>query len=218
MEVTNLRHLLCMTLVCALPGVALGAGQAPRAEDLIDSVLAVVEGQIVMQSDVRAFLELRLIVVPDTADPTSAVLDALIKRQLVLEEVARYVVEEPTSTEVDARLAAIVTTLGGAQAFQGVLPMVGFTNDDLKQVVRDELRIERYLARRFLSARQPTEEEVAAYFMEHFTEFQTNGVTPPFDQTRGEASLRLSEVLRRELIDGWVASLSARADVFLVPR
>jgi hypothetical protein len=218
MRVTVLRRLLCLTLVCALPGVALGVGQTPRAEDLIDSVLAVVEGQIIMRSDVRAFLDLRLIAAPDTADPTAAVLDALIERQLVLEEVARYLIEEPTAAEVDARLAAVVTALGGPQAFQGVLPTVGYTVDDLEQVVRDELRIERYLARRFLSARQPTEAEVAAYFREHATEFQIDGVTPPFDQARGEATRRLSEVLRRELIDGWVASLSTRADVFRVPR
>ena len=83
-------------------------------------------------------------------------------------------------------------------------------------MLRGDLRIERYLARRFVSARQPTEDEVAVYFRDHADEFLTNGVLPSFDAARGEARRRLSEGLRQERIDDWVASLAARADVVRV--
>ena len=111
-----------------------------------------------MLSDVRAFLELRLIEPPDVADPTAPVLTTLIERQLVLEEVARYVVAEPQAAEVDARVADVVARTGGPETFERLLPVVGFTVDDVRQVLRDDLRIERYLDRRFGAARQPTEE------------------------------------------------------------
>ena len=194
----------------------LGIGQPPGAGDLIDSVLAVVEGQVIMLSDVRAFLDLRLIESPDAGDPVPPVLTALIERQLILEEVARYVVEEPSTAEVEGRLTDVVGRLGGSEALDRLLPAVGLTVDDLRQVLRDSLRIERYLARRFVSARQPTEDEVVAYFREHADEFRADGVPPSFDAARDEARRRLSEALRRELIDGWIASLAARADVFRV--
>jgi hypothetical protein len=83
-------------------------------------------------------------------------------------------------------------------------------------VLREDLRIERYLARRFPSARQPTEDEVAAYFLEHIEEFQTDGVPQSFEVARDDAQRRLSAQLRQELIDDWTAGLSRRADVFLV--
>ncbi len=135
---------------------------------------------------------------------------------MILDEVARYVVDEPSTAELDARLALVVARIGGPDAFEQVLQVVGFTADDLRQVLREDLRIERYLARRFPSARQPTEDEVAAYFLEHIEEFQTDGVPQSFEVARDDAQRRLSAQLRQELIDDWTAGLSRRADVFLV--
>ena len=194
----------------------LGNRQTPGAGDLIDSVLAVAEGQVIMLSDVRAFLDLRLIEPPDAGDPVPPVLTALIERQLILEEVDRYVVDDPSIAEVDTRLGEVVERLGGPEALGRVLPVVGFTVEDLSQVLRDNLRIERYLARRFVSARQPTQDEVALYFREHADDFRVDGTPVPFDAVRDEARRRLSESLRQELIDDWIASLTARADVFRV--
>ena len=210
------RRLVRLVLLCAVIGGLLGNRQTPGPGDLIDRVLAVVEGQVIMLSDVRAFLDLRLIEPPDLADPTPSVLTALIERQLILEAVARYVVEEPPRAEVAARLADVVARVGGPEAFEQVLTTVGFTVDDVRQVLLGELRTERYLARRFGSARQPTADEVAAYFSEHADEFRSHGVPQSFDTARGDARRRLSEVLRQELIDDWVASLTARANVFRV--
>jgi len=188
---------------------------ARGAQELIDSVLAVVEAQVILLSDVRLFLDLRLIEPPDAADPTRPVLTALIERQLMLEEVMRYVVEEPLPGELDARLATVVARVGGPTAFQALLSTVGFTVDDLRQVLRNDLRIERYLVRRFGSP-QPTEDEVAAYFTDHADDFRIDGVLPSLDAARDDARRRLSTQLRQEAIDDWVASLTARADVFRV--
>ena len=209
------RRLVRLALLCAVMGAALGSRQTPGPGALIDRVLAVVEGQVIMLSDVRAFLDLRLIAPPDATDH-APVLTALIERQLILDEAARYLVEAPPSDEVDARLADVVGRVGGAKVFGERLLGVGFTVDDLRQVLRDDLRIERYLARRFVSARQPTEDEVAVYFRDHADEFLADGVLPSFDAARGEARRRLSEGLRQERIDDWVALLAARADVFRV--
>ena len=185
--------------------------------DLIDSVLAVVEGQVITLSEVRAFLDLRLIEQPDAADPIPPVLTALIERQLILQEVERYVMEEPLLGEVDARLADVVARVGGPEAFEQLLLTVGFTVEDLRHVLRDDLRIKQYLARRFMSAREPTEEEVVAYFREHADEFRRDGVPQSFYAARDEARRRLSDQLRQKLVDDWLASLTVRADVFRVP-
>ena len=206
------RRLVRLALLC----VVMGATVAARGQDLIDSVLAVVEGQVIMLSDVRAFLDLRLLEPPDATDPTPPVLTALIERQLILEEVARYVVEKPPPAEVEARLEDLVARVGGPEAFEQRLPALGFTVDDLRHVLQDDLRIERYLTRRFPSARQPTADEVAVYLREHAVELRNGGVPQSFDEARDEARRRLSEALRQELIDDWIARLTARADVFRV--
>ncbi len=165
-----------MTVVAAMliGAGALRAGQ-PAGAELIDSVLAFVDGQVIMRSDVRAFSDLGLVAPPATADDDERVLTALIERQLILSEVERYVVDDPTDGEVTARFGEVVARVGGAPSFESLLPLVGLEKSDVRQIVRDDLRIERYLAGRFPS----------------------------------------SDV-RSDLVDEWIASLTARADVLRV--
>ena len=155
------RPLLRFMCLCAVVG-ALGHRQSPGSPVLLDSILAVAEGQVIMLSDVRAFVDLGLVEATGVADPTPLVLTTLIERQLILDEVARFVVDEPTSVQVDTLVKTVVERVGGAAVFARVLAGVGYTVKDLEQVVRDDLRIDRYLARRFPSSTQPTEAEVAA--------------------------------------------------------
>lgn len=146
--------------LCAVAGIlagggrpAPGAGQPPGAGQLLDRVLAVVGGQVILLSDVRLFLETGLVEEPsEAADPVPPTLDRLIERRLILDEAARYVVDDPASSEVDARLRRIERHVGGSGALDAVLAAAGYGRRDLEQVVGDDLRIERYLARRFPSA------------------------------------------------------------------
>ncbi len=120
--------------------------------------------RVILLSDVRAFLDLRLIEPPellDAADPTTSVLRVLIERELILED-ARYSLEVPPSDEVDALLADVVRRVGGTEAFGDRLLVVGFTVDDVRQELRNDLLIERFLTRFWGSARQLSEGEAAA--------------------------------------------------------
>ena len=157
--------------LCAVAGVLAagggqppspGAAQPPAAERLLDRVLAVVGGQVILLSDVRLFLETGLVEPSEAADPIPPALDRLIERRLILDEAARYVVEDPDSGEVDARLTRIERHVGGSGALDAVLEATGHARRDFEQVVRDDLRIERYLARRFPPPARPSEASASA--------------------------------------------------------
>ena len=182
--------------MCVAVAPVIGAGQAPVSLALVDRVLAVVARQVIMLSDVRAFLELGLVDPSASADPVPETLTVLIERQLVVNEISANVIEEPSTQEVEGQMAVVAERLGGLDALRAVLPTVGFTADDLKQLLREDLRVERYLARRFPGARQPTEEELAAWMREHA------------DELRDDGALSL---------DAWISTLVDRADVYRVP-
>ncbi len=132
------------------PRPARGAEQPPPdAGQLLDRVLAVVGGQVILLSDVRLFLETGLVEPSGAADPIPPALERLIERRLLLDEAARYIVEDPLPDEVDAGMRRIERRLGGPSALDAVLAASGYVRGGLEQVVRDDLRIERYLARRF---------------------------------------------------------------------
>ncbi len=202
--------------MCVAVAPAIGAGQAPVSLDLVDRVLAVVAPKVIMLSDVRAFLELGLVDLPASADPVPETLTALIERQLVVNEVSANVIEEPSTQEVEGQMAVVAERLGGLDALRAVLPAVGFTAEDLKQLLREDLRVERYLARRFPGARQPTEEELEAWMQEHAEELR-DVPARSLEEARDEARRQLTRALRQESIDAWVSTLVDRADVSRVP-
>ncbi len=202
--------------MCVAVAPAIGAGQAPVSLDLVDRVLAVVAPKVIMLSDVRAFLELGLVDLPASADPVPETLTALIERQLVVNEVSANVIEEPSTQEVEGQMAVVAERLGGLDALRAVLPAVGFTAEDLKQLLREDLRVERYLARRFPGARQPTEEELEAWMQEHAEELRDDPARS-LEEARDEARRQLTRALRQESIGAWVSTLVDRADVSRVP-
>lgn len=139
-----------------------GRDESASAEQLLDRILAVVEGRVILLSDVRLFLDAGLVAVPPAADPVSGVLGRLIERRLILEEAARYVLEDPAPGDVAAGVRRIEQRVGGPGALDALLAAAGFSPRDLEQVVRDGLRIERYLARRFPRPTPPSAAGAAA--------------------------------------------------------
>ena len=89
----------------------------PVSTQQLDQILAVVSGQIVLRSDVRAFLELDLVDKVESSDPTQAdqyYVTKLIERQLALDEVNRYRIPIPASEEVEEEIGVIQDLVGNA--------------------------------------------------------------------------------------------------------
>ena len=84
--------------------VWLVAAAAPAK--IIDRILAVVDGAIIMQSDVAVAVRLSMVPAASGADPIPAALDALIERRLILEEVDRYAPPDPADADIDRQTIA----------------------------------------------------------------------------------------------------------------
>jgi hypothetical protein len=122
---------------------------------LLDRIVAVVDGAPITQSDVAAAMQLGTVTRGSGTDAVGATVDALVERRLMLEEVDRYAPPEPPNEEIDRRVAEIRTRLGGR--YTAVLSEVGLTEDQLRREVRDSLRIDAYLQQRF-GAAPPSDE------------------------------------------------------------
>ncbi len=117
----------------------------------LDRVLAVVSGQVILASDVRAFLELGLFTI-DTSDQAareSAALNLLIERRLALDEVERSGSVALPAARVEQEMAAVRARFTDEAAFTRLLAEVGLNLDDLRQIHSDDARLEAYLIDRF---------------------------------------------------------------------
>ncbi len=141
---------LLLVLAIALGGQAdTGLKDQGSTAQVIDRIMAVVDGQTITLSDVNAALQFGLIEPPaGTSDPAAFALDRLIERSLMLAEVERFQPPEPDPIEITIRLDGIERRRGTA-AFEKTLSVTGTTRDQLRRYIRDDLRITTYLNQRF---------------------------------------------------------------------
>jgi hypothetical protein len=189
------------------------AASAPA--EIIDRILAVVNGALIMQSDVTLAVRLGFAPQSTAADAVAVPLDALIERRLVLEEVDRYAPPEPAQADVDRRVADVQARAGGA--FDAILRDSGISVDQLRRQIRDDLRIDAYLLQRF-GAVQPSEDEIQQYYREHQPAFTRNGAVRPIEEVRDLVRAELIANQRAGMIKDWITGLRRRATINVLPR
>src|SRR5262245_21004742 len=112
------------TMIGLVAAILLVAAGGVRGE-VIDRVLAIVNGDVITLTDVAAARLFGLVSPASGGDPVRATLSLLIDRALQLDEVDRYAPPEPPTELVDEELAAIRRRLGTADAFDRALSVSG---------------------------------------------------------------------------------------------
>jgi len=199
-------------------GLWLGCGSwalgLAQAQQLLDRVVARVNGYAITLSDVKAALALGLVdVPPEAAEP--AVIERLVDRQLVLTEVARFAPPEPSPAAVAREVDAIEMRTGGRLAV--IMETTGLDEGRIRDIARDTLRIAAYLDQRFGPTVQLTEEEVLQYYRMHPDEFTREGRLTPFAEADDLARERASAERRAATVAQWMRDLRARAEI-VMPR
>jgi hypothetical protein len=199
-----------------LAGAAAVAAAVSAVQGVIaDRLVAVVSGQPMLASDLRAARALDLVPGAAALDD-AALIDRLIVRELMRAEVERF---STTLTDVDRGItgrAAAEDRTARAGGEEG-LAALGLTPGRLLAWLEDDARIERYMRQRFDASAQPSDDEALTWFQIHERDYLRDGRPRPFAEVRDEIRARLAAERRQSLVDEWVAGLRRRAVVVLVP-
>lgn len=207
-------HSLTRALTALALGAAVSLMPAPARGEVIDRILAVVNRELITLSDVAAAIRLDLVPAPqDGSDPTRAVLDALIDRQLELGETNRYQPPEPSESQIQARLQAVRSRFSSPAVFAQALATSGLSEDQLTLRLREDLRIEAYLNQRFGVSRPPSDQELIDYYRAHTADFSTAAGARPFAEVREQIRTRLAAVQRAALVADWLTGLKRRTEI-----
>jgi hypothetical protein len=202
----------------ALALMLVGAAVALHAQgEVIDRVMAVVAGQVITLSDVEGAIALGLVPTSDDPNPREAALQRLIERELQLREVRRYMPPEPNEQEMEQRLQQARQRFSSPEELKQALARAGIDEARLREIVRDDLRIQAYLNERFAGFAQPTEEELLAYYAAHRSEYSRDGSVPPFAEVREVVRQHVENERRRLTIAEWLAGLRRRTEVTELP-
>jgi hypothetical protein len=135
-----------------MPALATAILLAFVQPELIERTLAIVGGQAITLSDVRAALSLGLIAPPADTNPIPAATRQLVERALVLREVERYAPPDPPDGAVEERMRETAARFPTPVAFEAALAAVAFTEAHLRTWLRDDLRMAAYVNQRFTDA------------------------------------------------------------------
>lgn len=127
--------------------------------EIIDRVVAVVDGQVVTLTDAMASLRFGFVQPQPGTDPVRSAIDQLIERQLVLIEVERYGPPEPPAAVIEDAVSALRARFGSASQLATALAQSGLAEDQLRRRLRDDLRIRSYLDQRFAPVGQAADAE-----------------------------------------------------------
>ena len=178
----------------------------------MDRVLAVVAGELILLSDVRAAREFGFVTIERSGDQDAQALARMIDRALILAEVDRFAPPEPDAPAVDKGVDALRQRFSSAESFAAALARVGIEERHLREYVRQDLRMAAYLEQRF-TAIPPPEEEIDRYYREHPDRFTRDGVLIPLEDARPAIVQALAAQGREALVGEWLAGLRRRADI-----
>jgi hypothetical protein len=201
-----MRAFLIVILTCGISG-------PPVRGEVIDRILAKVGGALILQSDAVAVVRFGFVRPPAEGNRLQWTLDRLIERQLMLIEVDRYGPPEPPRATVDTRMQELDARIGSGERLDAMLRETGYTVEQLRLYVRDDLRIDAYIQQRFGATFQPSEDEIVRYYSDHPEEFTRDGKLRPFGAARDEARRSVMAQLRAAAIRDWLSGLRRRTEV-----
>jgi hypothetical protein len=172
-------------------------------QQLLDRIVARVNGTAITFTDMNAAIALGIV-------SSSSAIDQLIDRQLVLAEVARFLPPEPPPSAVAVEAGSLTTNAGAKLA--EVMASTGVDEARIREMARENLRIQAYLNQRF-GAAQLTEEEVAQYYRIHPEEFTRGGTLMPFTEAEPLARERAAAERRATTVANWMRDLRTRAEI-----
>ena len=203
------------------------SGAQPAATVPLDSVVAVVNGQVILQSDIDDDIQLSVLDPLPGAGGTltrQRALDELISRALIQQQIRQgdLASVQPSEAEVTARLDEIrkqlpaclradCSTSAGWNAF---LTAQGLTQYRVEAYLRNRMEILRFIEQRFRQGIQISEQQIETYYHDTLApEYPAGTSVPPLK----EVSKRIEEILLEQqvndLFDNWLDNLRAQGDV-----
>jgi hypothetical protein len=159
------RAILMIVLLFAMPGAPrVFSGSSPfQSARVVDRIVAHVEGDILLQSQVRelgAFQQL----VDGHAESDDKLLQELIEQWIVETEATASHFPPAAKSEVDRELLRISQQFPSPEKYASRLNELGLSADQVRQLLTRQIYVERYVDYKFRPSVQIEPAEIDAYY------------------------------------------------------
>jgi len=185
---------------------------------VLDRILAVVNGEVISLSDVESDLFFFSKVEPppqrdlgrtlsDSAIRTG--IRELINQKLLLAEAKRFDVEDPTERQIAEELEIIQNRFPSPAAYEMARRRNAMTLEDLRQRVKEHLRVNRFIDQRIRFFVIVLPEEISQYYSENQEKFQHK----TYEEAEKEIEMFLTEAKAKEKLEAYLSNLKTKASI-----
>jgi hypothetical protein len=199
---------------------ALEPDVAPESYELVDRVLAIVEEEAILLSDVEQVIGLGLVArqpAESEEELIGRVLTGLVDQRLRFQEVERFGFERVSVDLVEAQVQQIAAQFESGDAFLRRLAELELTRDELTQLIARQLRVVNYVDERLGARVFVSLEDIRAYYDRELvpTLLAAGDEPPPLEEVREDIRGLLKEQRLNDEIERWTRELRREADVRL---
>jgi hypothetical protein len=184
------------------------------AQELIDRVVARVENDVILLSEVRLLSRYQLLVEGKT-ESDSEILDRLIDQWIVRSEADIARTPQPSDADIDRSVQRLVQGFSSQQDFEARRKLAGLTEADVRRITTDQLFLNNYLDSRFRPTVQVSEQAIQDFYKNSLLpRAQARGTTPPaFDTAHDFIQEALIQRGINEQANKWLKESHARLRV-----
>lgn len=194
--------------------ILLTAGAGTFAQEVVDRMVARVENDIILMSEVRALSRYQILVDGKPEDDAK-ILDRLIDQWIVGNEAMVSRMGQPSEEEVDKSLARLKRSFSSPEEFEERRKQSGLSDPELRQMTKSQLYLSNYLDTRFRSTIQIDEEQIEDFYKTRvIPRAQSRGQTPPaLEAARDFIQEALVQREINEQADKWLKESRTRVRV-----
>ncbi len=185
-----------------------------KAQEVVDRIVARVENDIILLSDVRELQRYQELV-EGKSESEGAILDRLIDQWIVRSEARLSRFPEPMDTEIERGVSRVMKSFGSPEEFEARKRQSGLSDADVRKMVTTQLYLANYLDSRFRPSVQIDEKAVVDFYQNAVVpRAKARGQEPPtLDASRDIIQDALVQSDITEQANRWLKESRARLHV-----
>jgi hypothetical protein len=185
-----------------------------RGQTLVDRIVARVENDIILQSDVQELKEYQE-VLDGKSESESVILDLLIDQWIVRSEAQLSRFPEPADTEIDRGVSQVVKSFSSPEEFEARKRKSGLNDGEVRKIVASQLYLSKYLDSRFRPSAQIDEKAIEDFYQNAvIPRAKARGQEPPtLDASRDIIQEALVQSDINQQADRWLKESRTRLHV-----
>jgi peptidyl-prolyl cis-trans isomerase SurA len=190
---------------------------------VVDRMVAVVNRHVILESELDQATRVEFLLQAKpiervTSVDRMAVLERLIDRSLLDQQIVNPAMLDPAPEELKAKIEEMRQGIPGAstnESWKNILTGYGLTQQDVEEQLTSQFRILRFIDLRFRGLVRIDKKAIAAYYQDRFLpEVRKRNASEP---QLSEVSYKIEQILAEqridELLNNWLKTLRAQAHI-----